>query len=186
MHQFNNPHQKDQFDKRNTFKGLTFQDYLDVIPEKYWSESKPYRNGVFFRCWNPEHHDPNPSLLIQPGDTQTCIWKCFTDCPQHIFTNMFNRWLIEKGKIDIQKLPTKTLEGLAYQGIVSRDDLFAIKDRRAKAKANRASMMLDRRSFDPKILNNLEADGHYHQHQEQQRKKQSSFFAFAKERGFYV
>ena len=100
MHQFNNPHQKDQFDKRNTFKGLTFQDYLDVIPEKYWSESKPYRNGVFFRCWNPEHDDPNPSLLIQPGDTQTCIWKCFTDCPQHIFTNMFNRWLIEKGKID--------------------------------------------------------------------------------------
>ena len=60
MHQFNNPHQKDQFDKRNTFKGLTFQDYLDVIPEKYWSESKPYRNGVFFRCWNPEHDDPNP------------------------------------------------------------------------------------------------------------------------------
>ena len=41
-------------------------------------------------------------------------------CPQHIFTNMFNTWLIQAGKVDINKVPTKTLEGLAYQGVIKK------------------------------------------------------------------
>ena len=82
MHQFNNPHQKDQFDKRNTL-GLTFQDYLDVIPDKYWSESNHTGTEYFLDGILNMMIQIHP--LIQPGDTQTCIWKCFTDCPQHIY-----------------------------------------------------------------------------------------------------
>ena len=111
MTNFFNPYQTNrQFDTTGTFKGLIFNDYIEVIPHHLTHGKKAYRGGYFFNCFNPEHDDGEPSLLIQPGNTQACIWKCFSGCPQHIFTNMFNTWLIQAGKIDIQKLPSKPLE----------------------------------------------------------------------------
>ena len=89
------------FDYRNTFKGLTFGDYISVIPASLRVGEKPYKGGYFFRCFNPNHPDTEPSLLVRPGESQTCIWKCFgsNSCPQEIFTTMFNTWLIKAGKL---------------------------------------------------------------------------------------
>ena len=37
------------FDYRNTFKGLTFGDYISVIPASLRVGEKPYQGGYFFR-----------------------------------------------------------------------------------------------------------------------------------------
>jgi len=182
---FFNPYQTDrQFDTRGTFKGLIFNDYIEVIPHHLTHGKKAYRGGYFYNCFNPEHDDAKPSLLIQPGNTQACIWKCFSGCPQHIFTNMFNTWLIQAGKIDIQKLPSKTLEGLALQGIISKDDYFSITDRRKQKSMSRYQTILDSRNIKPAHLEQLEADGTHHQQPKQPIRK-PNFLQFAKERGFY-
>ena len=179
----------DEFDTSGTFKGLTFQDYLDVIPKplQYGSRQKGHQH--WYHCFNPDHPDVKaPSLVIQPGDTQTCIWKCFgaNECPQNIFTKLFNTWLIQAGKINIQKLPTKTLEGLAYQGVIRREEYFSIRDRRNQRRAlNPVSMVLDHRNFDPKLLQRLEADGTNHHPHPQPERNTGSFLQFAKDRGFY-
>lgn len=170
------------FDYRNTFKGLTFGDYISVIPASLRVGEKPYQGGYFFRCFNPEHPDTEPSLLVKPGRSQTCIWKCFgaTSCPQDVFTKMFNTWLIKAGKINIQKLPTKTLEGLLYQGVISKHDYISIRDRRRESSESRVATILDSSKFPKNILTKLEADGtpitpHL---------KKSAFVQFAKARGF--
>jgi len=167
------------FDYRNTFKGLTFEEYISVIPPSLRVGEKPYKGGYFFRCFNPNHSDTDPSLLVRPGESQTCIWKCFgsNSCPQEIFTKMFNTWLIKAGKLNIQKLPTKTLEGLLYQGVIGKQDYISIKNRRSE---NRVSTILDGSKIAPNILAKLEADGtpitpHV---------KKSAFVQFAKARGF--
>tara|TARA_Y100001937_G_scaffold98656_1_gene134625 strand:- start:202 stop:765 length:564 start_codon:yes stop_codon:yes gene_type:complete len=172
------------FDYSNTFKSLTFQDYLDVIPKHLTTGYKQKQGAYWFRCFNPEHHDGDPSLCVQQGNTQACIWKCFgsMSCPQHIFTNMFNTWLIQAGKVDIQKVPTKTLEGLAFQGVISREEYHSIKDRRKAKSMSRYQTILDSNNFSPQHLQRLEADGSHHQ---QQIKRPSNFLKFVRERGFY-
>jgi|TARA_R100000388_G_scaffold71730_1_gene51969 hypothetical protein len=177
----------DNFDYSNTFKSLTFQDYLDVIPKQLTIGYKQKQGAYWFRCFNPEHHDGDPSLCVQQGNTQACIWKCFgsMQCPQHIFTNMFNTWLIQAGKVDINKVPTKTLEGLAYQGVIKKEDYHAIKDRRKSRAMSRYQTILDSRNFSSQHLHQLEADGSHHQQVQQRLKRPSSFLKFQRERGFY-
>ena len=97
---------------------------------------------------------------------------------------MFNTWLIQAGKIDIQKLPSKTLEGLALQGIVSKDDYFSITERRKQKSMSRYQTIIDSRNIKPEQLQQLEADGTHHQKVQQSIRK-PNFLQFAKERGFY-
>ena len=75
--------------KVGTYANLTFEDYLDVVPEEnkrhlsknrhgYSAQSKYCRRGGFYICCiNPNHPDAEPSLIVRPGDDTAAIWKCF-------------------------------------------------------------------------------------------------------------
>jgi hypothetical protein len=141
--------------KVGTYANLTFEDYLDVVPEEnkrhlsrdrhgYTAQSKySQRGGFYISCINPDHSDSEPSMLLKPGDNSPCIWTCFgghAPCHkqnggQQLIANIFNRLLLQHGKLILEKQYTTTLKGWAEQGVITRKTFEDIATKRELHKA---------------------------------------------------
>jgi len=143
--------------KVGTYANLTFEDYLDVVPEEnkrhlsknrhgYSAQSKYCRRGGFYICCiNPNHPDAEPSLIVRPGDDTAAIWKCFGShgCDKQLIANCFNKLLIQHGKLIVEKQYTRTLYGWAENGVISWDvyNKIAADRERYKSKRREASSL---------------------------------------------
>ena len=143
--------------KVGTYANLTFEDYLDVVPEEnkrhltkgrhgYSAQNKYCRRGGFYICCiNPNHPDAEPSLIVRPGDDTAAIWKCFGShgCDKQLIANCFNKLLIQHGKLIVEKQYTRTLYGWAENGVISWDvyNKIAADRERYKSKRREASSL---------------------------------------------